>query len=377
MKIGHILTVARALCAITILLCLVGAGCPGPDPELPPPNVEHGIFTESATGPFVQDQFYGCSETFTLPVSIALLPGEQAGQMVTVTVTGYDGATVSPASRQVPLPAAGMRTYLSFQVTTGPNPSPGSTSFLAARTRSGTATGTDPNEVEARAGYYAIRNLARLTLTPSTSSIVRGGSQTFTASILPRGIAEGHVEFDVSLYNFGPEVTVEPTTLSADLVRGSTTPIDRTVIVRATSTAGLGQGSLLFQQLNVFSRPVNVRTATIRIITGTNPPDFTLTATPTALTIQNGVESSTVLFTLTSVNGFDGVVTMTRDSDGESQVNPGDNYFPITVRPGAPGRFARTFIRWFGTDPIHVTFKGHSQLVQQDKEVVITLNYAP
>lgn len=364
----------RAIGAGLVLVLSSGATCPSPQ-GAGTPVYDHGIFAESATGPFPQRQRVGCSETITVPISVGLLPGEQPGQMVTVTATVYQGATVSPPSVQLALPAVGARTYTMFRVTTPPTHV--LTSMLAERTRSSTATGTNVEEVQVRAEYESLTKLASVTLTPSSSSIVRGGAQVFTASILPRGTTEGHVEFENVLYGFGPEVTVEPATFSADLVRGSTTPVDRTLIVRATSTAGLGQGSLLVNQLGIWSQPALVQKASVRIITGTNPPDFTLTAAPQTFSVQNGVTSIGVIFTLTSVNGFDGDVTIIRSADGEASVVPADNYFPITVRPGAPGRFVRNFIRWFGTDPIHVTFKGHSATVQQDKEVVITLNYAP
>ncbi len=363
--------VVRIALAGTVLLALLGGGCPDGVGGEPGPT---GIKFASASGDFTRTTFV-FGEEFELPVAITPLPGETPGTRVPVQsshileTSGFENRSAHSQSMTLPQPGSWAYTTFRLRAATHPPSRPFAPELEASRY----------NAVEGAASQRVFREvklvpgLAKVTLTPPSSQIVRSGSQTFLLSILP--VANTSGPQTLHLTTDAPSLTVTPSTLTVDLVPGSTTSVERTVVVRAAADAGLGDHNLFVEQTYSGIDPVFLAFAPIEVGLGTNPPDFTIKATPASLAVANGVPSAPVTFELKSVNGFDADVTITHSSPDDYDVTPDPTPHTVRVRPGSPVTFTRQLTRFFHTTPVLVRFRANTPTANP-KEVVITLNYA-
>lgn len=353
------------------MLALLGGGCPegvggvGGDPVEP-----EGIRFSTATGDFTRTAFV-LGEEFDLPVAITPIPGETPGTTVDVSAihrlqeNGFEN--VGNSIQTMTLPQQGSWAYTTFRLR-AIRERPIAVLLVAHRTAAG--EGRDPRT--SRAAKF-VPGVVKVTLTPSSAQIVRNTDQTFTLSILPVGSTSGPQT--LRLLADTPRLTVTPNTLTVDLVQGSVTPIERTVVVRPAADTTLGDHNLFVEQTYPEDDPVLVAFAPIEVILGSNPPDYTVTVTPSAVTAPNSILSPPVTFTLRSLNNFDGVVTLTHSSESEYEVVPNPTLHRVTVRPGAPVTFTRQFYRFFHTTPVLIKFRATTPSIPEAKEVTVTVNH--
>ena len=216
-----------------------------------------------------------------------------------------------------------------------------------------------------------VEDLVDVTLTPPSAVVPPGGFVDIDLAILPRGNTSG----DVAIYpemvetlNQGTEGwTVTPDVIHVNMVRGSQVPLHRTVRLSAqTSGADPGQFRI--------GLGYGVIVARANIGTSTGSPTFSFTASQTIVTVANGVESSSVEFSVGSVNGLEGDVHITNAVDGEVSEVPDVDDVLITLHAGQPAQtFTRKYLRYYGTDPIHVTYTANHAASGITKTVTMTV----
>lgn len=352
---------------LMVLLVTIGAGgCPRSDQPGETP-IQKGIAFASPGGPYSTNQEVGDEEVVDVPVALSLLPGEQPGQSVVVRLM-QDGVDVAP-TQTANLPIASSKTYLTFRVTVRE----GKSDFLAERGRGPTGVGTNDQELRAVITHIVRKNLVKVTLIPATPTIPRGSSQTFTMGVLPRGNTSGPVT--VSLETDSPSLVPTPNTFNLTMVAGSTTPVERTVVLDVAGNAGLGSYHLFADQhLTIAGQAAKVICGLIplRIIDGAGSPEFTFAISKTNFVVANGVPTEDVVFTLRSVNGFDGDVSVSHSSVSETLVEPNINPYRVRVTPATPVTFVRRLYRFFGTTPVTIIFRANSDGFTR-KEITTTL----
>jgi RHS repeat-associated protein len=235
--------------------------------------------------------------SFTLtatPSTLSILQG--ASGTSTIAVVPANGFTGS-----VTLAASGLPTGVTAAFAT--NPTTGSS--VLTLTASGTATvGTATVTITGTSGSLtATKTIAltisappsfTLTATPSTLSILQGASGTSTIAVVPANGFTGSVTLAASGLPTGVTAAfaTNPTTGSSVLTltaSGTATVGTATVTIAGTS------GSL-------------TATKTIALTIGA-PPSFTLTATPSTLSILQGA-SGTSTIAVVGANGFTGSVSL-------------------------------------------------------------------
>jgi hypothetical protein len=166
-----------------------------------------------------------------------------------------------------------------------------------------------------------------ITTPPFRLDVIQGGFNTTIITIA--SVNNFNQEVTLSATTSAPEVTItlDPTMLlplpnaiatSALMVNATQTAKPRDCIINVTGASGTLKHSVIIP---------------LRIIEVTPPPpkpDFTLTASPTTLTIEQG-RSNTSVVTVASANGFDKQVDLTVSSAPISGVNA--TLYPQAVTP--------------------------------------------
>lgn len=108
-------------------------------------------------------------------------------------------------------------------------------------------------------------------------------------------------------------------------------------------------------------------------------PDFAITAVPLEVTVGNGISqdpATRVAFTVRSINGFTGQVTITWVTDGGASPQPNDNSFFVNVAPNAPATFERHFYRYTtGNEEIPITFNATDNPFTKTRGVTINVKH--
>lgn len=321
-------------CILVIAGCTCNGGQVG---GIVPPN---GLELENASGAF---RLLAATngQTFSMPVSVRRIDDEMDGESVTITPFGPPGCTFDPPTRTVDLPAANAKLYTSFDVRVGDRTALGIQEFGARR------TSTEPLHSERfvdNAELNIIANLVRVSITPTDAEVLAGTSAEFTLSILPLGNTQGPVELTMRDSPTNGGVSLSPTVVTANLTKGSTVPVVKKVIVTAGPNAQVQTHRLSASVNSTFE----VGALAYKVINPSATPSFTITANPTSVATANQTLSAdSVEFTLTSVNGFSGNVTVNYSSPQNSiEPSPSTNGFTVAVIPGNPGKFTRKFWRY-------------------------------
>ncbi|MGA3344069.1 MAG: hypothetical protein ABSC76_04280 [Terracidiphilus sp.] len=141
-----------------------------------------------------------------------------------------------------------------------------------------------------------------ITATPATVTIVAGGQgQKISVNAVPANGFTGTVT--ITLTGLPTEVTASPATLS--LTPGTA----QNVTLTAASTATAGSATVTFTGTS--GTLSHSATAALTISTAPPPPDFSLTAAPSKLTIVAGGTGQPVAVNAVPANGFTGTVTIT------------------------------------------------------------------
>ncbi len=373
---GKFLRVAvRALSGLALFIILACGG-EGPtsckqEQSLSPANGPVGLTLESEAGLWQESNFTH-GETFTVPVAVRLLPGETPGDTVVVTPALPSGITVTPATRSVPLPQANQKAFVTFTATvTSTARFEDRTLVSASRTEKSGGVSTAPNSVYASGTLNIVEDLVAVTVTPPSVILDSHGQQTFTLSILPRGDADGTVQIFPEMEQDRAEYQIIPGRLDVPIVRGSTTPVVRTVLVKHV---GVNNSATLKIKLTPHA---TVATARITIRGAVGGPSFLFNAEPLTITTENMVDSEEfVTFTLTPVNGFTGDVTIHHQTEFGLFPVPGNNDFTVNIPNGTPVTFTRRFNRYATiTTPMQMTWTAKSTPLSITEQLIVTVNH--
>lgn len=181
---------------------------------------------------------------------------------------------------------------------------------------------------------------------PSSLSVAQGGTGLVTVLTAPQTGFSGGVTFSVTGLPTGVTAAFNPTSVPA----GQSTTLTLTVAADAPATAGSVPVTVTGMAGSIAAR------ATVALtVTATTGPSFTLSASPSSLTVPVGA-SATSAITVVPSGGFSGTVTFSISSSGvPASVSPtaSTTGTTLTVRvPDLPGPIP--------SDPVPVTVTGTS-----------------
>lgn len=197
-----------------------------------------------------------------------------------------------------------------------------------------------------------------LSASPSSVSVVQGNSVDTTISITPLNGFAGSVSLSASglpsgvTASFNPSSTTGSSTLTLTAAGNAATG---TVTVTVSGTSGI---------------LTHTTSVSLSVTAAPPPPDFSLSASPTSLTIVQGGPSATAIITVQPSNGFNGnvglAVTSPMPSGVSSSFNPnpttGDSTLTLAASSGAT----------VGT--INVTITGTSGSLTHTTSLTLTVN---
>lgn len=250
--------------------------------------------------------------TLTLaPQTLSLTPG--AGGQVTLSSTaiaGFNG-TIAVAVQGLPTGVTVSPTTISLTpgnplaiTLTAANDAPATTtpvqvSFIGT---SGTLSHTATLQLTVVGTTPPVNPDFTLTVAPQTLSVTPGANGQVTLSSTALNGFSGTIA--VAVQGLPTGVTVSPTTIS--LTPGNPLVITLTAASDAPATTTAVQVSF------VGTSETLSHTATLQLTVnavGPTEPDFTIAATPNAITVAQGAQSDTVEIGATGINGFSGNVT--------------------------------------------------------------------
>ena len=302
------------------------------------------------------------------PSSLSVQQGNQGSSTITSTISGGFNASIS-------LSAAGMPsgTTVSFNPSTLAAPGSG-TSAMTISVGASTPTGTYPITVTGNGGGLQRTTTVTLTVTaaanfalsasPSSLSVQQGNQGTSTITSTISGGFNGAISLSASGIPSGTTVSYNPSTIPAPgsgtstmtITVGTSTPVGTYPITVTGNGGGLQ------------------RTTTVTLtVTAQQQPGFTLSASPSSLTIQQGSQGNSTITTTVS-GGFNAAITFLASgtpSGTTVSLNPkmipapgsGNSTMTITVGASTPT----------GTYPIIVTGYGGAGMQHSSTTVTLTV----
>ena len=136
-----------------------------------------------------------------------------------------------------------------------------------------------------------------ISATPSSNTVVQGAGASYSTTVSAINGFSGIVNLSVTGLPAGATGTFNPTSVTGS---GSST-------LSVSTSAATPAGSYTLTITGTSGSLVHSTTVTL-VVQATNPPDFTLSATPTSRTISAG-GSATYVITVNSTNGFNSAVS--------------------------------------------------------------------
>jgi len=137
-----------------------------------------------------------------------------------------------------------------------------------------------------------------ITASPASQTVTQGGGTSYTATVAALGGFTGTVSFSVSGLPSGASASFNPTSVTGS---GSST-----MSVSTSSTTPAGTYTLTITGTSgTLSHSTTVRL----VVNPVNPPDFTISVSPTSRTVSRG-SSGSYAVTIGAVNGFTGTVSL-------------------------------------------------------------------
>lgn len=137
-----------------------------------------------------------------------------------------------------------------------------------------------------------------ITASPASQTVTQGGGTSYTATVTASGGFTGVVGFSVSGLPSGASATFNPTSVTGS---GSST-----LSVSTSSTTPAGTYSLT---VTGTSGTLVHSTHVTLVVNPVNPPDFTISVSPTSLNVTRGTTGRYTV-TIGAVNGFSGTVSL-------------------------------------------------------------------
>ncbi len=349
-----------------------------PDGDIAEDKMVTATGSYSATAPLSSGQwimqmvaFRTPAGSFTVsgsPASLNVIQGTQETSTITTAVSGGFSNAISLSASGVP---AG--TTVSFNPTSIAAPGAG-TSTMTITVGSSTAAGTYPITVTGSGG--GLQQTATVTLTvtaapnftlsasPTSLSVVQGNQGTSTLTTTVVGGFSNAISLTASGMPTGTTLTFNPSSIAAPGAGTST----MTITVGSTTATGT-------YPITVTATGGGIQhTATVNL-TVTTPANFTLSASPTSLSIAQGNQGTSTLTTTVS-GGFSNAISL---SASGMPTGTTVSFNPSSI--AAPGAGTSTMTMTVasttatGTYPITVTGTGGG--LQQTATVTLTVTAAP
>ena len=302
------------------------------------------------------------------PASLSVVQGNQGTSTITTTVNGGFNNAITLSATGAP-----SGTTVSFNPATIPAPGSG-TSTMTITVGAGTAVGTYPITVTGNGG--GVQQTVTVTLTvvappnftisasPTSVSIAQGSQGTSTITTSVSGGFNSAISLTAAGAPTGATVSFNPATIPAP---GSGT---------STMTITVGAGTA------VGTYPITVtgngggiqHTATVTL-TVTVPPNFTIAASPTSVSIAQGSQGTSTITTAVS-GGFNSAISLSATG---APTGTTVSFNPTTIPAPGSGSSTMTITvaasTAVGTYPITVTGNGGG--IQQAVTDPVTVTAAP
>jgi len=300
------------------------------------------------------------------PSSLTVQQGNQGTSTITTTISGGFNSAIS-------LSASGMPTGTTVSFNPNPIPAPGAgTSTMTITVGSSTPTGTYPITVTGSGGGIQQNTTVTLTVTaqqqpnftisasPSSLTVQQGNQGTSTITTTISGGFNSAISLSASGMPSGTTVSFNPNPIPAPgagssmmtITVGGSTPTGTYPITVTGSGGGIQQNTTV-------------------TLTVTAQPNFTISASPSSLTVQQGNQGTSTITTTIS-GGFSSAISLSASgmpSGTTVSFNPnpipapgaGSSTMTITVGGSTPT----------GTYPITITGSGGG--IQQNTTVTLTV----
>jgi hypothetical protein len=159
-----------------------------------------------------------------------------------------------------------------------------------------TITGTSGSLVHTATVTLAVQGFS-ISASPSSQTVVQGGSTTYTASVSSLNGFTGLVSLGASGQPSGVSVSFSPTSVPGS---GSST---MTVTVGSTTIPGA-----YTLTISGTSGSLSHSTTVTLVVSSSSTPDFSISASPSSRTVNRG-SSTSYTVTVTALNGFTGTVS--------------------------------------------------------------------
>lgn len=212
-------------------------------------------------------------------------------------------------------------------------------------------------------GAVSTANPLGVTVSPESITLLPGQSYTF--QVMASAIGE-HIslDFDPGTLSCTPDSVVQISPFVQDVV----------VTVPEGTTPGDGY-RLVVRQTGLPNS--NLASASIVVGNPSTEPTFSFTASPNLVTGVAHAYTAPTTFTLSSLNGFSGTVSINWSSaEGIAPNEPTPRPLEVNLTPGTPVTFTRTFYRYAEHhDDIPITFTATSGTTE--KSVTVTTRETP
>ena len=201
-----------------------------------------------------------------------------------------------------------------------------------------------------------------LVVTPSTQSIQAGSTRPFTMTATAINGFGGMVS--VTLSGLPSEVTAPANIVLAP-------DVSETLILSAAATASVGSATIIVQGKS------GTLVHTVSVLLNVTPPpqDFSLSATPSVISLQAGGATQTIALTLTGINGFTLPVTVTMTMNGVPlgvTANPSS----LSLNPGTAAQIAFGAARDTAVGTSTITLSGTSGSLTHTMGLVLSVTAA-
>ena len=291
------------------------------------------------------------------PPSLVIGPNQSVSTTIRVTPSGgfADAVTFSVGRLPAGLSASfgpvssTTSTTLTFTSTSAPG--------SATVTVTGVSTGGLTRTVGINVSPPPVSDFS-IGVNPSSLSVAAGGSGTVTVFTTPQTGFSGGVTFTVSGLPTGVTAAFNPASVPA----GQSTTLTLTAAAGAPATASPASVVVTGMAGSITARA----TVALTVTAGGPGPIFTLTASPSSLTVPAG-SSATSAITVVPSGGFTGAVTFSVSSPGlPASVSPTSSATGTTltvIAPLTPGPAA--------VDPLPVTVTGVSGGISRSVTVAV------
>jgi uncharacterized membrane protein len=297
------------------------------------------------------------------PGSLSIGPGNQGTSAITTSVSGGFNSAISLSATGAP-----SGTTVSFNPSSIPAPGSGS-STMTLVVGSSTAPGTYPITVKGTGGGIQQTTTVTLTVTaptfalsasPSSLSIAPGhqGSSTVTTSI--SGGFNSAISLSATGAPSGTTVSFNPVTIPAPGSGSST----------MTITVGSGTAPGTYP-ITVAGSGGGIQRTTTLTLTVTGLPDFTISASPNSLTVQQGSPGTSTI-TTALLNGFNSSIALSASGMPSGTTV---SFNPLTIPAPGSGTSAMTITVGSGTaiGTYTLTVSGNGGGVQHTATISLTV----